>query len=182
MVNKYTADFETTTDAQDCRVWACGICDINSLNFFYGNNIEWFFNFASECPGATFYFHNLKFDGTFILDYLFRHNFKFEPNKKYLHPLAFSTLISDMNMFYIIEIMFPNGNRISVYDSLKIIPFPVKNVAKTFGLPIQKGEIDYHKPRPVGYCLDDNEVSYLRNDCEIMARALSVLFPRGLQR
>ena len=41
----YTADFETTTDHLDCRVWAYGICEIgNPDNFIYGNVIGGFLN------------------------------------------------------------------------------------------------------------------------------------------
>ena len=37
----YTADFETTTDINDCRVWAYAICEVgNPDNFIYGNSIE----------------------------------------------------------------------------------------------------------------------------------------------
>ena len=28
MARKFTADFETTTDINDCRVWAYAICEI----------------------------------------------------------------------------------------------------------------------------------------------------------
>lgn len=39
----FTADFETTTDPTDCRVWACGICEIgNPDNFTYMNDINGF--------------------------------------------------------------------------------------------------------------------------------------------
>lgn len=43
----YTADFETTTEEEDCRVWAYGICEIEKpyCNFTYGNNIEDFMKF-----------------------------------------------------------------------------------------------------------------------------------------
>ena len=79
---KYTADFETTTNENDCRVWATGICDIDTNEFYYGNNIEFFFNFAKTHSGATFYFHNLKFDGEFIIYYLFKNNFKHVSDSK----------------------------------------------------------------------------------------------------
>lgn len=40
----YVADFETTTNADDCRVWAWGLCEIGNIsNFIYGNNIISFF-------------------------------------------------------------------------------------------------------------------------------------------
>ena len=37
----FTADFETTTDINDCRVWAYAICEIGNIdNFQYGNDIK----------------------------------------------------------------------------------------------------------------------------------------------
>ena len=40
----FTADFETTTDLEDCRVWAYSINGIDDLTYFdYGNNIDDFF-------------------------------------------------------------------------------------------------------------------------------------------
>lgn len=33
-MSRYTADFETTTDPNDCRVWAYGICEIGNTDNF----------------------------------------------------------------------------------------------------------------------------------------------------
>ena len=52
-------------------------------------------------------------------------------------------------MFYSIEIIFKKKSRgyhsVKILDSLKIIPFSVEAVAKTYGLPIKKLEIDWKK-------------------------------------
>ena len=61
----YVADFETNTNATDCFVWACGIQNINTLEFYCDNNIEFFFDFFKN-KKATVYFHNEKFDCEFI--------------------------------------------------------------------------------------------------------------------
>lgn len=63
-MRKFTADFETNIDENDCRVWAYSICEIgNTNNFIYGNNIDDFFKFC-ENPKENYkiWFHNLKFD------------------------------------------------------------------------------------------------------------------------
>ena len=45
-MKKFTADFETTTDLDDCRVWAWAVCEIGNFdNFKYGNSIEDFLHF-----------------------------------------------------------------------------------------------------------------------------------------
>lgn len=73
----FTADFETTTDEKDCRVWAWAVCDINKPDdISLGNSIESFFNFLQSQGSNTYYFHNLKFDGEFIIYYLLKNGFK----------------------------------------------------------------------------------------------------------
>lgn len=177
----FTADFETTTNPDDCRVWATGICSIDEkLDFCYGNNIEYFLWHASKHKNATYYFHNLKFDGEFIINHLFRNDFSYLTNRRYLTPHSFTTLISDKGQFYSMEIMLEEGNRIKILDSLKILPFSVDEIAKGFNLPINKLEIDYSKEREIGHKLDEQEVDYLRVDVEIMARSLKILFDQGL--
>lgn len=177
----FTADFETTTNPDDCRVWATGICSINDkLDFCYGNNIEYFLWHASKHKNATYYFHNLKFDGEFIINHLFRNGFSYFNNRRYLTPHSFTTLISDKGQFYSMEIMLEEGNRIKILDSLKILPFSVDEIAKGFNLPINKLEIDYSKEREIGHKLDGQEVDYLRVDVEIMARSLKILFDQDL--
>ena len=183
----FTADFETTTDPLDCRVWACGICSIDEThNFNYGNSLEWFIEFAKNNIGSTFYFHNLKFDGEFILCYLFEHGYKHVTDRKKLKTKTFTTLISDKGQFYSLEICFNKDEdkteKITIYDSLKILPFSVEAIAKGFNLPISKLEIDYDEKREIGHILTPQEIDYLRNDVEIMSRALLTLFNQDLRQ
>ena len=183
----FTADFETTTDPTDCRVWAYGICEIGKPdNFIYGNDIKDFIDWARKEKTATVYFHNLKFDGEFILCWLFENGFKHVLDRKELETNTFTTLISDKGQFYSMEICFKRTGRnkesLTIYDSLKILPFSVAAVAKGFNLSISKLEIDYNETREKGHILTKEEVDYLRNDVEIMARALNVLFEQGLNK
>lgn len=183
----FTADFETTTDPLDCRVWACGICSIDETHSFkYGNSLDWFFEFAKKNIGSTFYFHNLKFDGEFILCYLFEHGYKHITDRKKLKTKTFTTLISDKGQFYSLEICFNKEEdkmeKITIYDSLKILPFSVEAIAKGFNLPISKLEIDYDEKREIGHILTRQEIDYLRNDVEIISRALLTLFNQDLRQ
>ena len=74
-------DFETTTDEDDCRVWAVGCYDIARDEFWYYNNID---DFMQMCATIYYndklYFHNEKFDGDFIMNWLFRHGYTLEKN------------------------------------------------------------------------------------------------------
>ena len=182
----YTADFETTTNENDCRVWAWGVCEIGrDYNFQYGNNINTFFDFLYNSKNSKFYFHNEKFDGTFILCWLFKNGYK-HVDRSELDTKTFCTLISDSGQFYSIKICFEKkGKRVknaTIYDSLKIIPFSVDVIAKSFNLSISKLEIDYTTDRPPGHILTPQEVDYLKNDVTICAKALNTLFEQNLQK
>lgn len=189
MAVNFTADFETTTDEKDCRVWAYALCNIDDVSeFYYGNSFEDFINFcANSDHNYNLYFHNLKFDGAFIISWLLHNGFEYISDKKEKRDNTFTTLITDMGQFYIIEIYFKvkghHTNKVKIMDSLKIFPnFSVERVAEGFGLPIHKLEIDYKQKRPIGWQLTDEEVAYIRNDVEIMARALKIMFDQGLNK
>lgn len=174
-MRKYTADFETTTEAQDCRVWAYSICSVDDPEeFSYGNNLNDFMKHVESNPGI-YYFHNLKFDGSFILDWLLKHGFSWIKEKsKNQNPFTFTTLITDTGIFYSIEVKFKK-TKVKFYDSLKILNFSVAQIAKDFDLPIRKLEIDYKLHRPEGWELTNEEIDYIRNDVEIMARAIKIM-------
>lgn len=187
-MKKFTADFETNVDENDCRVWAYAICEIdNPTNFIYGNCIEDFIKFCSGKENYVLYFHNLKFDGEYIFSYLLNNGYTCIKDKKDRQDKTFTTLISDTGQFYSIEIFFETSNpkhinKVTIYDSLKILNFSVEQIAKDFNLPIRKLEIDYKKHREVGHILTDDEIAYIKNDVEIMARALKIMFNENLTK
>ena len=161
----FTADFETTTDEHDCRVWAWGLSEIGNPHYFkYGNNLDEFMSYLENSFNSTMYFHNLKFDGEFIIAWLFEHGFKWIKDKKLKDNKTFTTLISDKGQFYAIKIYFQvKGKKVksvTIYDSLKILPFSVSQIAKGFNLPISKLEIDYKLNREVGHVLTQKEHNY----------------------
>lgn len=185
----YTADFETNVSEEDCRVWAYAICEIgNPDNFIYGNSIEdfikWCFNDKKE--NYSLYFHNLKFDGEYIFSYLLNNGYEYIKNKKDRRDKTFTCLISDTGQFYSIEIYEEvkgkHSNKVTIYDSLKILNFSVEQIAKDFSLPIRKLDLDYKTIREVGHELTPHEIDYIRNDVEIMARALHIMFTQGLTK
>lgn len=182
----FTADFETTTQEEDCRVWAYALCEIGNVdNFIYGNNIEDFIKWCSnKNQNYQLYFHNLKFDGEYIFNYLLNNGYEVIKDKKERRDKTFTCLISDMGQFYSIEIYFhvtkKHTNKVTIFDSLKILNFPVEKIAKDFNLPIRKLELDYNEIRPVGHELTEHEIDYIRNDVEIMARALEFMFNEKL--
>ena len=93
----YSADFETTTDPADCRVWAWAICEVgNTSNFKYGNSLESFISYMANGENNTFYFHNLKFDGEFIMSYLLKNGFEHIGKKDKARGKTFKTIIDSL--------------------------------------------------------------------------------------
>ena len=188
MGNLFTGDFETTTDFDDCRVWAWALSEIgNPDNFVYGNDMDSFMEYCSESEkNLKIWFHNLKFDGVFIISWLLFYGFEYIEDKKNRDAGTFTTLISDMGQFYSIEVWFRVGNhktkKVTFYDSLKILNFSVDQIAKDFDLPIRKLSIDYKERREIGHELTPEEVDYIRNDVEIMSRALKIMFDAELTK
>lgn len=181
MNDLYVADFETTTLEEDCRVWGWGLYNILENKFCYGTTIDIFFKKVFSLPNkTTLYFHNLKFDGEFIFYWLFRNGYKHTTERK-LYNGEFKTLISYMGVFYSIVIKH-NDKEITIYDSLKIIPLQVKQISKAFGIEQLKGEIDYTKERPIGYKIHPDEVEYIKNDVEIVGKALLYFFSQNLKK
>ena len=145
-----------------------------------------FIDFCKKCNNPIMYFHNEKFDGEFILYWLLTHDFKYVKDKKDVEDKTFTCLISDMGVFYSIEVYFKKGNKkvkkVTFYDSLKIIPFSVEEIAKSFNMEISKLKIDYDKPREKGHILTKEEEDYIKNDVLIVAKALKVIFNEGLTK
>lgn len=186
----YTCDFETTTDKNDCRVWCFGLCNIDvPSDFIYGYTLDELMEWCIKNNPNKLYFHNLKFDGEFIIDWLFRNGYKHITKKEDRKALTFETLISDKGLFYSLKIWFQyeqvKGKKyiakrsVTILDSIKVIPLSVKEIGKTYGIKEQKLDIDYHKPRPIGYKMDAFELMYLKNDCTIVAKALKMVFDLG---
>lgn len=184
---KFTADFETATWLPDeTYVWAWAVCNIDSEEVKIGNDIKTFFEFLETSNNSTFYFHNLKFDGEFIIYELLKQGFTYIENKKERKDKTFMTLISDLGMFYQITIYFSvKGKKVvkaTIYDSLKILPFSVDQIAKSFNLSISKLQIDYKEKRKRGHKLTAEEEAYIQNDVKIVAQALKLLFSEGLEK
>lgn len=173
------ADYETTTNENDCRVWSWFHKSVDDLSepVSWGKDIKSFVDFIKP-DDSIIYFHNLKFDGTFLLDFILKAGYKHVDG----YPQAmgeFSTLIDRMGKFYSIRIWWSMGGKTEFRDSMKKLNFSVAEIAKAFDTPMIKGEIDYKKPRPIGYEPTQEELEYGYNDVEIIAHALNALFKSG---
>lgn len=184
-IKRFTADFETTTDPDDCRVWAWSICEIGAPeNFYYGNDIATIFEFFQKNGNARYFWHNIKFDGEYLVSHMLKQGFTYNEDKEHPVENSFCTLISSMGQWFCIDIWLERDSKgrirhVQMIDSLKILNFGVAQIAKDFALPIRKLELDYRAKREIGHVLTPHEIDYIRNDVEIMARALDIMFKQG---
>lgn len=178
----WSCDFETTTDPEDCRVWLWCARDYDSEYRAWDINIESFIDWTENHIGEQLSFHNLKFDGQFIIDYLLKNGWTWvDPSKKKLARKEMKALVSDMGQWYTLVIGFDKG-QVKIVDSFKLLPFKVARIAKDFHLPILKGEIDYKLRRPKGHKPTEEELAYIFNDVDIVAMAMKQMYERGLKK
>ena len=106
--------------------------------------------------------------------------------KEDIEDNTFMTLIGEMGQFYSITVYFEKKKgyyiKATFIDSLKILPFTVEEIAKSFDLPISKLEIDYNKSRSQNHILSKEEKEYIKNDVLIVAKALYLLFNENLKK
>lgn len=178
-MHEYMADFETTADnPEETRVWCWAFVELDNLeNYRIGTDIDSFMSFFERQKGSNkVWFHNLKFDGEFILYWLFTHGYEHIRKREEARDKTFSTIIAGTGQFYAIEIYFnkkgKQSKKLIIYDSLKVIPFKVKEIPGAFGLEESKGEIDYTKHREIGYQPTEDEKEYILHDIIIVAKAM----------
>jgi len=184
-------DFETSTELwyqKDgfARVWLWGAYSQEG-DFQWGTDIASFMAMIlkHKNPNPIYYFHNLKFDGSYIVNWLLANGYKYDPDLS--EQNTFSTCISDMGMWYYIEVNAYMKKKtkyiVKIQDSLKKIPLPVRDIPKAFGLGGEaKEELDYDNYHPIGYQPTPEELSYLYHDCSIVAKALLILRDEGFTK
>ena len=181
-IDLYACDFETTVySGQDhTEVWSSAICKIGTedeaiVHHSIDETMEYWHQIGNDVIG---YYHNLKFDGAFIVSWLFNHGYSWQKDKNKLLPREFSTLISDMGMWYTININTGVIN-IELRDSLKLVPFSLKQCGKAFKTKHQKLDMEYTGYRFSGCEITDEEMAYIKNDVYVLREVLEFMFEQG---
>ena len=177
--NWYAADFETAADEDNINkgctyVWAWGITKISEKDevFYYGTDILSFVGKTLEL-GGTYWFHNEKFDGSFILSFLLSNGFTYTDKNSFDMPdYSYNVVVNGMGQIY--KICYKVNNKlVKVQNSLLKIPGTIRSIAKSLKLPLTKGDIDYHNYRQEGANdLDPVDKDYLERDVRILAKAM----------
>lgn len=195
----YACDFETTVyDGQtDTQVWSSAICPVRTKAEITGKRprkqacaddvivhhsidetYQWLIDNGEDC---VLYYHNLKFDGSFWLDFLMRHGWQYvkRKHKKDEFPAeTFETCISDMGQWYYIRLNFA-GFQVELRDSLKLLPMDLRSLAKSFKTKDQKLEMEYAGRRYPGCRIYPAEMVYIQNDVLVLMECLEEVFKEG---
>lgn len=136
------------------------------------------------------YFHNLKFDGNFIISYLLHNSKVFHhailndvdkicfKNFKDLKHGEFMYSISSRNQWYRIYIKW-GQTLLEFRDSLKLLPFSLKEISSAFNTPHKKLDIEYSGLREPGDEIKDNEKRYIKNDVLVLKEAMEFMVEEG---
>lgn len=191
----YSADFETTTAAfnpNETEVWAGGFVDIDKFDdddavIIFESIYDFQYYLENYFQNKDIiYFHNLKFDGSFIINNLFREGYKLVDDVKMMgkmdvtpeglefkrpyHSKAFDALINDMGVWYRIRIHY-RKRIIEIRNSLCLIQGSVASIGESFQTRKRKLDIDYDEAS-FPHVMTDKEIEYLKADIQIMAEAL----------
>lgn len=185
-------DFETTVfDQQEyTEVWAFAIVEMFTDNVMIFHSLEEGFDYLRSLnQNVILYFHNLKFDGSFWLDFLLiqKHykqsyvqigddvnTLRFN-TKKEMKNNEFTYSISNLGQWYRILIK-TNKHFIEIRDSLKLLPFSVKKIGNSFGTKHKKLEMEYEGIRYAGCDITPEEQEYIKNDVLVVKEALEIMF------
>jgi hypothetical protein len=191
----FVGDFETTVYKGQVatEVWASASVELfkEDVDIFHSidEQFEYFFNLNTN---VIAYFHNLKFDGGFWLPFLLQklglkqayrqlseNPFVVEwlPERE-MKNNSFKYSVSNKGQWYTITIKV-NNNIIEIRDSLKLLPFSVKKIGKSFRTKHKKLNMEYKGFRYAGCNITDKEKTYIANDVLVVKEALEIMFNEG---
>lgn len=190
----YMADFETTVYAEQERtdVWAAALVELYTEEVsVYGSIEEFLIKVFSLHGNAAIYFHNLKFDGAFIINWLlhsdeWKQAYTHSENKAdgdFIKPEdmdnnTYRYSISNMGQWYSITLKH-RGRVIEFRDSLKLLPFSVDAIGKSFQTRHKKSSIEYTGFRYPGCTITEEEKEYIKNDVLVVKEAIEILLSEG---
>lgn len=185
ITHMFVADFETCDAAlvpegeiADQRVWFAGIKNLATMKSTFFMNLDDFMtNILSRQDNQhrEYAFHNLKFDGSYIIPWLLSNDYQVSLTKP--HPGEFSVLVDERNAWYSITIQVTTRLKIYLWDSLKLFPSQLEYLPDIYHTPTRKVQEDqafYERVRLPGYEPTEEEYGYLENDLGVLAETLNV--------
>lgn len=193
----FVADFETTVYSGQVHteVWAAAIVELFTEDVHVFHSIDDLYEYMKSLKcNIRCYFHNLKFDGSFwlsyfltVLEYKQASREWTDENGVYhvkwlkesmMESKSFQYSISDMGQWYTFKIK-EGPYMIELRDSLKLLPFSVKKIGKSFGTKHKKLDMEYVGVRYSGCEITPEEENYIKNDVLVVKEAVEIMYEEG---
>ena len=188
-------DFETTVyeNQEKTEVWSVACVELYTEDVLVFHSLPEFYEYiVSLNKNLLLYFHNLKFDGSFILSFLLKdlkmkqafdmtNNNPIEgsfKNERDMENNTFKYTISNMGQWYTIVIKV-NNKFIEIRDSLKLLPFSLERIGESFKTKHKKLTMEYKGRRYAGCEITPEEMEYIKNDVLVMKEALEIMYSEG---
>lgn len=172
----WCADFETTSLKnleQDgfVRVWLWSLVGVEDEEKLHGYDIKSFLTEVKRHKCRRIFFHNLKFDGKFIVDYFMRN--------KFVYGQDYEVIIDGLGSWYEIKWHMDKKHTCKIWDSLKKFPnTSVKELGRFVNLP--KLDAPYFdKYYEKDYQPTEQEIAYCIRDSEVVAKAIKLELDQG---
>lgn len=204
----FMGDFETTVyeGQEHTEVWAAACVELGTEDVKIFHSIgEQFEYFQKLNCNIIVYYHNLKFDGTFWLNFLLvdlgyqqaavkksdeTENISLEDEaddfrflKRWeMKARTVNYSISDMGQWYSITVKLNKRYYLEIRDSLKLLPFSVKKIGQGFKTLHQKLDMEYKGFRYAGCEITEEEQRYIANDVLVVKEALEIMRQQGMSK
>ena len=157
----YGSDFETNPPKDGkVNVWLWSIVRSSDLAHICGETIEEWYDEIMKLSGIVA-FHNLKFDGQFIMDYLIRNAIPFD---------AKHTIIdASTHIPYRIALK----EDLFIQDTMRVHAGSLEKMAKSYGLEGKSEKADFSIFHEYGQATD-KEIKYVIQDSTIVAQVLAI--------
>lgn len=149
----YFADFETTIPDENNTVEVYLWCCVSNKFKQYGEDIESFIELCKTFKKSIIYFHNLKFDFSYIHYYLIKNKIEYN-------------LLEKKGTIYSVKFF-----DVELRDSLNFMPMSLEDVGELYCTKYKKTSIDYNVKK--GHKATQQEIEYCFNDCYVLEEGLN---------
>ena len=184
-IKTYCADFETTSIAQykiegQTRVYLWKLMGVDNDTDRLGIDLTSFMGTCEELGKALIYFHNLSFDGEFLLWWLLENEYEYD--EELTKPKTFKSIIDETGSIYAISVRF-NKDEVDFRCSYKLFPKSIKDIGEMVGIEKLNETHNYEEIKNYQsiYDLPDEEIKYITNDVRIMVELIKYLQSIGIK-
>lgn len=182
----YCADFETTSNNQyqvegETKVYLWRILGVDNLIDQIGISMDSFMSFIAGLGDGVIYFHNLSFDGEFIIWHLLENNYTYDEELKAVN--TFRSIIDETGSIYSISVKHSNNAVTEFRCSYKLFPKSIKDIGEMVGIQKLNETHDYNEIKHYNSIeeLTEEEVKYITNDVRIMVELIRYLQSKDIK-